>query len=140
MQYTGLDLLHGALRNLGVIAPDENATADQVKTALFDLNTMLDSWLVDPLTKPLIGTLTGIEASQLPQPLTWPNGWYRAVMLNLSIEVAAGYQIVPTNDLISRAQTALATAKQLQVTGGKLTLDPIFSHCDYNGYTDECDD
>lgn len=108
MDYTLVDVIKQALVQLGVLAPDQTPSAEDIKTGGFVLYSMLDSWSIYTLTTPKNDIIDPIDLSSPTNPLYWPDGWLRPIYLNLAVELASSYQQQPSESLVLSARDALA--------------------------------
>lgn len=113
---------NAAMLFLGVLDSGESLSTQQYTDALNAANAMLASWTNEQtafLQQALAAfTLAGgtytpgtiLQFADVTTALTVPNGYVRAIQLNLAIELASQYDVDPSATLMRQAAEARAAA------------------------------
>ena len=128
---TGLDLINGAMRLIGVLASGETAPSDDVNDALTTLNNLLDSWSAESLIAfPVLREVFPMSSIGLQQTYTWGTGGNLNSIYPMRIQKAL-IQLSGSTPAIEFPMTILNVDQYSEVILKTLTSNfPLFCYID----------
>jgi P22 tail accessory factor len=123
---TAIEVINRSLREIGVLAQNQTATAFQGQQALADLKAMIASWELDGITMGDGSNLTS-TTTELP----YPENHTDAIMYNLAVRMAPkfGRQLKETTVFLARKgytalQATYGSLIDMEIDGALKTRRP----------------
>lgn len=123
--YSASRIIDRALLSIGVIEAEESATADQHEDAKDALNDLVNEWD----ERGIGGGFADVETSD---ELILDPGEYRALRLNLAIDLADHYGVRVTDSMARAADLALRFLEAKYSAPSTLCIDPALQEVNYD--------
>lgn len=125
---TATELVSRALLKLRVYEATETLSAEDLAHGLVVLNEMLGDWSRQGLV------VCADEFADATTAYTYPDGYNRALRLNLAVELAADYGAAPTPELLKDSKDALNKIKRANWQIREMSVDAALTGQASTGY------